>query len=169
MSTALDVARFFLASNPPSSITDLKLQKLCAYAQAISCAYLDKKLFPEDVEMWELEPVVREVYRAYKGYDSDPIPAPPLDLTPFSMEQRLILAGVNTHYAETNDAWELCKKSHDDFPGVRGTNHCLSFEELKQAAQKSPVLTQLLQADNPLPARSKKILSPEEVLHALAG
>ena len=120
--------------------------------------------------MWELGPVIPEVYKAYKGYDSDPIPAPPLDLSPFSMTERLVLAGVNTCLAEMFDGWNLCLKSHEDFPGVRGSNHRLTFEELQQAARNTEIVRQLKQADEPIADIAyMKTISAKDALHALAN
>ena len=170
MTSALDVARFFLASNPAGSITNLKLQNLCAYAQAVACSYLGEKIFQEDFEMWELGPVIPEIYKAYKAYYLDPIPTPRLDLSQFSMTERLVLAGVNTCLAEMFDAWDLCLKSHEDFPGVRGSNPRLTFEELQQAAHDSDIVRQLKQADEPIADSAyMKTLLAKDALHALAN
>lgn len=147
MANAHDVANYFLATNPPDSITNLKLQKLCSYAQAISIAYLKKQIFPENIEMWELGPVVREIYDLYKKFDDKPIPKAILNLDPFLMDSRLILAAVNSYYSEPFNAWGLCVQSHRDFPGLRGSNQVLSFEDMSNAFAKNPLVVQLRRAD----------------------
>lgn len=170
MPTAMDVARYFLATNPPNSISNLKLQKLCAYAQAVAVSYLGTRLFNEKIEMWDLGPVVRELYRCYRDYESGPIPTVPLDLTPFTMEQRLVLAAVNSHYSETHDAWGLCVQSHRDFPGVRGTNQVLTETDLKDAFEGNPLVKKLRRGDaTPLPDRVENVgvLSAEEFFNGL--
>ena len=143
---------------------------MCAYAQAVSCAYLGEKLFPEDVEMWKHGTVVREVYTVYKDYASDPIPAPPLDLSPFTLTQRLVLAGVNAHYAEVYEAVGLCIQSHKDFPKeFIGTNHILTVGKLKSAVQGSKILQQLQDASRPfIKPDSFKAVPAEDFLNALA-
>lgn len=172
MPTAMDVARYFLATNPPNSISNLKIQKLCSYAQAVAVAYLGEGLFNEKIEMWDLGPVIRELYRCYRDYESGPIPAVPLDLSPFTMEQRLVLAGVNSHYSETHDAWGLCVRSHRDFPGIRGTNQVLTGQELKEAFENNSLVRKLRRGDvAPLPAREECAgsLSAEEFFDGLAS
>ena len=148
MANALEVAKFFLATNPAGSITNLKLQKLCSYAQAIAIAYLDQKLFSEDLEMWELGPVVPVVYRAYKDNESRPIAQCDVNLDNFTMEERYILVTVNDEYAERYDALELCLKSHDEFPGKRGSNEILTFEQLRKSFSHNPVVEKMVRADN---------------------
>lgn len=51
------------------SITPMKLQKLCYYAQAIYMATQDgDPLFEEDFEAWTFGPVIRALYQEYKDY-----------------------------------------------------------------------------------------------------
>ncbi len=132
MANALDVARFFLATN--QGLTSLKLQTLCACAQAVSCAYLGKKFFEEAVELRDSSLMIQEVDTAYNNDNS----VPPLDLRPFSMEQRLILAGVNAF-------------SFEILPELHGSNHTLTFDELVNTVQASDLVRQLTKADKPLP------------------
>ena len=170
MATAMDVANFFLASNPRNSISNLKLQKLCAYAQALAVTYLGRKIFPENIEMWELGPVVREVYNKYKGHDNNPIPQTKLDVRPFSEQERFVLMCVNEHYARLYDAWGLCVQSHRDFPGVRGSNQVLTEEMLEQAFRDNHVVAWLRRCDaTPLPDPSEKLLSEEEFWNAVSA
>lgn len=58
-----------LASNyeiVPEYITNLKLQKLLYFVQAICLMVFDKKAFPEKILAWSYGPVVNEVYQQYK-------------------------------------------------------------------------------------------------------
>src|SRR5258708_4115865 len=76
--SALDVANWFLAAmdrGAGDSITHLKLQKLVYYAQAWSLALRNKPLFDEDFVAWTHGPVVKSVWRRFKGYGLDAIPA----------------------------------------------------------------------------------------------
>jgi uncharacterized phage-associated protein len=59
MTSALDVAWYFVQKgNGDPSITQLKLQKLCYYAQGFYLAVFGEPLFSEAIEAWELGPVV---------------------------------------------------------------------------------------------------------------
>lgn len=50
----------------PEYITNLKLQKLLYYVQAISLLVFDKKAFSEKILAWSYGPVVNEVYQEFK-------------------------------------------------------------------------------------------------------
>lgn len=50
----------------PEYITNLKLQKLLYFVQALCLMIFDKPAFPEKILAWEYGPVVKEVYRKYK-------------------------------------------------------------------------------------------------------
>lgn len=50
----------------PEYITNLKLQKLLYFVQAICLIVFDKKAFPEKILAWSYGPVVNEVYQLYK-------------------------------------------------------------------------------------------------------
>lgn len=50
----------------PEYITNLKLQKLLYYVQAISLLLFDKKAFSEKILAWSYGPVVNEVYQEFK-------------------------------------------------------------------------------------------------------
>lgn len=67
--SALDISKYFLslASNvDENDLTNLKLQKLLYFAQAKYLAKKNKKLFEEEIEAWDLGPVVRSVYESFK-------------------------------------------------------------------------------------------------------
>ena len=50
----------------PEYITNLKLQKLLYFVQALCLMVFDKPAFSEKILAWEYGPVVKEVYRKYK-------------------------------------------------------------------------------------------------------
>jgi uncharacterized phage-associated protein len=62
----LDVAWYFVQKGSgDASITQLKLQKLCYYAQGFHLAVFGKPLFPESIEAWDYGPVVNELRRIH--------------------------------------------------------------------------------------------------------
>lgn len=76
MLSCFDVARYFLAlvdEDAGDSLTNLKLQKLCYYAQGFHLAIYDKPLFPERIEAWKHGPVVPELYHALKQFGAEPV------------------------------------------------------------------------------------------------
>lgn len=170
MATALDVANYFLGANPPESITDLKLQKLCSYSGAVAVAYLEKPLFADPIEMWALGPVIRSVYDKYKHFDDRPIEGESLNLEPFSPQERLVLAAVNDYYNDLFDAWGLCEQSHRDFPGVRGSNASLSMDVLANAFRDNILVRRLKDASSlQLANVSKPAVSEEEFWNAVSA
>jgi uncharacterized phage-associated protein len=69
--TIFNVADFFLnrvETEQGSSITHLKLQKICYYAQAWYLALENKKLFENRFEAWVHGPVNPELFQKYKDW-----------------------------------------------------------------------------------------------------
>ena len=75
MASALEVANLFLfwANRDGDVITNLKMQKLLYYAQAWHLVNYGSPLFPDQIEAWDLGPVIRSVYRAFKSHRASPI------------------------------------------------------------------------------------------------
>jgi len=89
--TIFDVADYFLhrvETDEGSSITNLKLQKLCYYAQAWHLALYGKPLFDEDFEAWVHGPVNVELYNKYRVHSWENLPPPEnFDPSKFTDEQ----------------------------------------------------------------------------------
>ena len=120
-STARDVAHYFLAApgkvSSGEAITNLKLQKLCYYAQGLALARLDKPLFFDDIQHWHHGPVVPTLWREYKEFRATPIPPPPhpVNLNRFDTETRSVLDSVIGIYGALS-AWELRDMTHAELP-----------------------------------------------------
>jgi len=54
-------------------LTNLKLQKLLYFAQAVSLSLKGQPLFNEKIEAWKFGPVVPDVYHALKEFGSGPV------------------------------------------------------------------------------------------------
>lgn len=48
-------------------LTQMKAMKLLYYIQGVSLAYLNKKMFPNDIVAWKYGPAVAEVHTKYSG------------------------------------------------------------------------------------------------------
>jgi uncharacterized phage-associated protein len=120
MPTCFDVADFFLANaDPDEGITNLKSQKMCAYAQAFSLVLIGKRLYNSDLKAWPHGPVVGVLDRQYSAYGKNAISSAVLaeeSRTPFSDEELFVLETVNGYYGRYA-AWVLRDMSHNDFPG----------------------------------------------------
>ena len=120
MLTAVDVAKYFLVhqSSGGEPISNLKIQKLCYYAQGISLGILEKPLFFDKIENWQHGPVVEHLYHEYKSYGDSPVPQPTnLDMTLYSEEAADFLDKVYQLYGEIS-AWELRNRTHEESPWI---------------------------------------------------
>jgi len=73
MTVAIEAAKYITRSLP---VDNLKLQKLLYYSQAVHLVLHNKApLFSDEIEAWDYGPVIPPVYREYKPYGFDVIPA----------------------------------------------------------------------------------------------
>jgi uncharacterized phage-associated protein len=114
-----DIANYFLTLNDPEAgdfISNLKLQKLCYYAQGFHLAIYGEPLFLENIEAWQHGPVIESLYHTYKEFGSDAIPVPEnFDLSIFSKEVRELLDEVYKVYGQFS-AWKLRSLTHEEAP-----------------------------------------------------
>ena len=150
MASAMDVAQLFLAAAPQEDyLTNLKLQKLIAYAQAVSLAYSGKELFAEELEAWTHGPVVPSVYAAFPQKAATPIP--PLvswenAVMPFDEDEQYVIQMVWTTYGRFT-AWALRDQSHWDFPGRFGTKEIIPKQAIKEAFKNNLLVKRMRRAD----------------------
>jgi len=117
--SAADVASYFLATQPEGAgerISNLKLQKLCYYAQGFHLAIFEKPLFGERVNAWAHGPVVPELYHRYKQFGDGPIDVPAdVDFSRYDEEAKDLLDEVSQVYGQFS-AWKLRSLTHDEPP-----------------------------------------------------
>ncbi len=66
MVSVLDVAWYFVQKGSMGkSVTQLKLQKLCYYAQGFHLVIFNTPLFPESIEAWDYGPVVNDLRKIH--------------------------------------------------------------------------------------------------------
>lgn len=120
MSTVKEIAKYFLALSDPKVgdiISNLKLQKLCYYAQGFHLALYGTRLFPDKIEAWTHGPVIPELYQAYKKYGDGAIPIPDkFDISIDSKTQEL-LNEVYSVYGQYS-AWKLRNMTHEETPWI---------------------------------------------------
>lgn len=119
MLSIFDVADYFLHLvdvEAGGSMTPLKLQKMCYYAQAWHAAIEDRPLFPERYEAWIHGPVSPELYQHYREYEYNTIPVSErADFSCFPEAQRNILDEVWDVYGRY-DAKYLENQTHEEAP-----------------------------------------------------
>ena len=101
--SAMDIANLYIDlanSIPEDSIDNLKLNKLCYYAQGWALVKLRHALFSDTVEAWDYGPVIKPVYHAYKSYGRNPIEEPTyhVDESQFTSDEISLLLSIQcTH------------------------------------------------------------------------
>ncbi|MBI2919196.1 MAG: DUF4065 domain-containing protein [Chloroflexi bacterium] len=130
-----DVARYFLVIQDSESgerITNLKLQKLCYYAQGFSLAIFNERLFPEEIQAWKHGPVVEVLWREYNRYGYQPIPIPnDIDPDLYSEDVKDLLDEVYEVYGQFS-AWKLRDMTHQEPPWKEAAGGIISIESMRQ-------------------------------------
>ena len=114
-----DVARYFLALQDEEAgedISNLKLQKLCYYAQGFSLALRSEPLFAEHIKAWTHGPVVPDLWHRYREHGVSSIPrVTDLDLDKYDEDVRELLDEVHDVYGQFS-AWKLREMTHTEPP-----------------------------------------------------
>jgi uncharacterized phage-associated protein len=93
MISALDVAWYFVQKGGGDpSITQLKLQKLCYYAQGFYLAVFGEPLFSESIEAWDYGPLVVELRQIHSHRGAETIF--PYEL---AFGQEIVDEGIRAH------------------------------------------------------------------------
>ena len=125
MSSVFDVADYFLSLQDPDAgdyISNLKLQKLCYYAQGFHLAINNTRLFPNDIEAWQHGPVVRELYDKYKNCGAGMLKISESfspDILPETVKE--LLKDVYRMYWQYS-AWRLRDMTHIEPPWINTVN-----------------------------------------------
>ena len=127
MLDVFDVANYFLSlceDYVGEGITNLKLQKLCYYAQGIYLADHGKRLFDSDIEAWMYGPVVRELYESIEEYGNNPVEYPIngkyISLDQFTKDEKDIMDDVYMDYG-SYACWKLRNMTCAEPPWVKAT------------------------------------------------
>lgn len=123
--SASNVAKYFRALTNPDDgdlLSNLKLQKLCYYAQGIGIAARNVPLFAERIEAWQHGPVVPNLYQEYKDFGASMIPPPDdFDPTIFAMADIELMNDVYDHYGQFS-GWKLRDMTHSEPPWINAYN-----------------------------------------------
>lgn len=113
---AQDIADYFLNHQISNhQITNLKLQKLLYYAQAIALVVLERPLFMDNVEHWEHGPVVEAMYHRYGQYSNQPLPIPIDSEARLDRSTIRFLSKINQFYG-VHSAIKLLQMTHEEDP-----------------------------------------------------
>ena len=144
MLNADDVARYFLVCQDTEHhepITNLKLQKLCYYAQGIALVALGLPLFHDHIEHWPHGPVVLELDRKYKSHGSAAIPPPTdLNLESYDSSIRALLDNVYRDYGKYS-ASQLRNRTHKESPWMdTRPGAAISHQQLREHFESLPTI-----------------------------
>lgn len=119
MISVFDVANYFLSLQDPDDddcISNLKLQKLCYYAQGFYLALKGERLFNEDLQAWQHGPVVPSLYDKYKNEGKSCLKMDNnFDFKKIPEEIRELLDEVYQNYGQFS-AWRLRDMTHQESP-----------------------------------------------------
>ncbi len=101
----------------PEHITNLKLQKLLYFVQALCLMIFDKKAFPEKIIAWSYGPVVKEVYDRYKHNHNGEISSE-REIKPISSGLYAIIKEVINSYGSI-EASSLINFTHEEEPWLK--------------------------------------------------
>ena len=129
--TAQEIAEYIISyfsniatNSIEGDLTNLKLQKLLYYTQALSIKRDNKNLFDDVIEAWDYGPVVPSVYHQYKSFGREilDIKKPNLLLGPYDtkvlvdqiIEDKGRYTGIALmHMTHQDNAWKIAYNSSD--------------------------------------------------------
>lgn len=119
--SAQTIANYLLTlpSSEDNDVSNLKLQKLCYYAQGIITSMRGgEPLFNEPIDAWDHGPVVPELYHKYKVHGADPIPVvTDFDVNQIDESDREVLDDIFEFYGQYS-AWRLRNMTHEEKPWI---------------------------------------------------
>lgn len=138
MVSVFDVAQYII--HQCGTLTAMKLQKLCYYAQAWSLVWDERPLFKEEIQAWANGPVIPDLYARHRGnYTISPdLIAGNKDI--LDAEQRETVDKVISFYGKYNpqqlsdlthleDPWRMAR--HGVADGQRGSQ-VISYESMAE-------------------------------------
>lgn len=136
MANVYDTAKYILEKS--GTMSTMKLQKLCYYAQAWSLVWDDTPLFNEDFQAWANGPVCPELFHKTQGQYSASASDETGGENNLTVRQKETIDQVLAHYGvhdaqwlsqltHMEDPWKLARK---DIPLGRGCNHIISKESI---------------------------------------
>lgn len=137
--SVFDVASYFrtlIDEEEGDLLTNMKLQKLCYFAQGVASMVREVPLFHEEIQAWDHGPVVPELWHEYKGYGKGRIP--PLadfDYSRIAPEDQELIINVYNSYGQFS-GWKLSEMTHAEGPWRevyrRGLNNVITNEAIKE-------------------------------------
>lgn len=136
MANIFDVAKYILEYK--GTMSTMKLQKLCYYAQAWSLVWDDEPLFAEEFEAWANGPVCRELFMKTQGQYSVSASDETGGSDDLTDNQKDTINQVLKHYGDHNAQWlsqlthmeEPWNQARVGIPAGMGCNRIISKESM---------------------------------------
>ena len=150
---ALDIASLFVQlanSIPDEDIDNLKLNKLCYYAQGWSLARFGTPLFDEAIQAWDYGPLIPSVYYAYKPCGRSPIKAPAtnFDEGRLSNDELSLITDVYYNYGKYTSTGLMNMTHAEGTPWrkvyIQHANNVISTESMKNYFSNSNEMQEML-------------------------
>lgn len=113
--TARDVANYIVkeCSDHDISITNLQLQKILYYIQVHFLQKENRALFSDDIEAWQLGPVVRDVYDQYSTFGSMDLYEIEKPEVEFTEDERKVIMDIAKRKLKLR-TWQLTEETHKE-------------------------------------------------------
>ena len=137
--SVFDVANYFLTlvdHEAEDCISNLKLQKLCYYAQGFFLSLHGKRLFDETLQAWQHGPVIPNLYQKYKEFGASClIPDKGFNIQNLPKEITEFLDDIYAEFGQYS-AWRLRDMTHAETPWLSSYNKkkddIISDDEMKK-------------------------------------
>ena len=115
MASIFDVATYILKKQ--GSMTTMKLQKLCYYAQAWSLVWDEEPIFDEDFQAWANGPICPSLFAAHRGlfFVSDTAFTDRIKAGALNRSQQNTINNVLKFYGDKEPLW-LSNLTHQEAP-----------------------------------------------------
>jgi uncharacterized phage-associated protein len=136
--SARDIAEYFLRlsidKDSGELISNLKLQKLVYYAQALCLAGYNQQLFNDPIQAWAHGPVVESLYHAFKHNQGGAIkPTASYPMPTLDKQTKDLLNEVYRTLGQYS-AWRLREMTHSETPWIKanakGSGSLISHEDM---------------------------------------
>ncbi len=130
-----EIASYFikLAKDQNDFMSNMKLQKLCYYAQGLNLVKNKTTLFDDNIEAWYHGPVIRTLYDKYKQHRASNITEEDINYTLINEDDKSIIKETHDKFSGFS-AWKLRMMSHDETPWSKnyeeGLNNIISTDDI---------------------------------------
>ena len=144
MAKAVDVAKYLIIRSMKdeyNDLTNLKLQKLCYYAQGVYSKLTNgKRLFEEEIEAWRHGPVIKKVYKEFLKQNGILKISEDYDNLNLTQKEKDAISDCYEFFSQYS-AWKLSEMTRSEIPWKKhyeeGMNNVISFDDIRDFFDKA--------------------------------